>query len=140
MDDELFAAAQARIAGQQGRLKGWRPLPIGDDVAIMALEVLGHVRAEPGQVGLRVVVAGRTPEAIDRDGEGAAAVALRKRAVLGPDDLFEVESRGPLYGGEEPTDDPLTWPWRAFTFHVPLDRLPAIAGLATDEVPEFLGS
>src|SRR5579864_2685678 len=134
MDDELLATARARIARQKGRLRGWRPLPIGDDVAIMALEVLGHARAEPGQVGLRVAVAGRRPEAIDRAGEGAAATALRKRAVLGPDDRFVIESRGPLRGGEEPTDDPLTWPWRAFTFHVPLDRLPAIAGLATDEV------
>lgn len=29
----------------------------------------------------------------------------------------------------------LTWPWRTYTFHVPQERLPAIAGLATDDVP-----
>jgi hypothetical protein len=134
MDDDLFAAARSRIARQKGRLRGWRPLPVGPDVAVVALEVLGHVRDEPEQLGLRVAVAGRTPEAIERGGEAAAAVALRKRAVLGPDDPFAVESRGPLRGGDEPGDDPLTWPWRTLTFHVPLARLPAIAGLATDEV------
>lgn len=134
MDDELFAEARARIAGQKGRLRGWRPLPVGHDVAVMALEVLGNVRDEPGWLGLRVAVAGRTPEAIDHEAEQAAALILRKRAVLGPDDSFVVERRGPLRGGEEPDDDPLTWPWRALTFYVPIERLPAIAGLATDAV------
>ncbi len=135
MDDDLFAAARARIARQKGRLRGWRPFPVGPDVAVMALEVLGHVRDEPERLGLRVAVAGRTPEAIARGAEAAAAMALRKRAVLGPDDPFTVENRGPLRGGDEPAgDDPLTWPWRTLTFHVSLARLPAIAGLATDEV------
>lgn len=132
MDDDLVAA-RARIAAQQGRLRGWRPFAIGGMV-IMALEVLGHVREVPGQLGLRVAVAGRTASTIDREAESAAAVALRKRAVLGPSDPFIVERRGPLRGGEAPTDDPLTWPWRTLTFHVSIDRLPAIAGLATDEV------
>lgn len=144
MDDDIFAAARARIARQQGRLTGWRPLPVGADVAVMALEVLGHVRAAPEQLGLRVAIAGRTAATIDRDGEGAAAMALRKRAVLGPDDPFTVESRSPLRGGDEPGDepgdDPLTWPWRTFTFHVPLARLPAIAGLATDAVHDDVSS
>ncbi len=36
--------------------------------------------------------------------------------------------------GDESGDDPLMWPWRALTVHVPLARLPAIAGLATDSV------
>jgi hypothetical protein len=136
-DDDRFAAARARIAAQQGRLKGWRPLPVGRDVAVMALEVLGHVRDEPGRLGLRVAVAGRTPEDIERDGERAAEVALRKRAVLGPDDPFVVEGRGRLRGEEAAVraDDPLTWPWRTLTFHAPMERLPAIAGLATDAVP-----
>ena len=96
----------------------------------MALEVLGHVRDEPASLGMRVAIAGQTPAALDDGAEAAALVALRKRAVLGPDDPFAVENRGALRGG----DDPLTWPWRTFTFHVPLARLPAIAGLATDEV------
>lgn len=136
MDDAVVTAARARIAAQKGRLRGWRPFAVGD-VVIVALEVLGHVRDVPGQLGLRVAVAGRTAGAIDRDAESAAAVALRKRAVLGPADPFTVERRGPLRGGETPTDDPLTWPWRALTFHVPIDRLPAIAGLATDEVSSY---
>jgi hypothetical protein len=134
VDDDLIAAARARIARQKGRLRGWRPLPVGPDVAVMALEVLGHVRDEPESLGMRVAIAGRTPEALDDGAEAAASLALRKRAVLGPDDPFVVESRGARRGGDEPGDDPLTWPWRTFTFHVPLARLPAIAGLATDEV------
>lgn len=134
MDDDLFAAARARIARQKGRLTGWRPLPVGSDVAVMALEVLGHVRDEPESLGMRVAIAGRTPAALDDGAETAALVALRKRAVLGPDDPFAVENRSVLHAGDEPGDDPLTWPWRTFTFHVPLAHLPAIAGLATDEV------
>jgi hypothetical protein len=134
MTDDQLAAARDRIAAQQGRLRGWRPLPMGE-VAVVALEVLGHVRDQSGQVGLRVVIAGRTAEAIDLHAEQAATIALRKRSVLGPDDPFIVQSRGPLRGGEQPDDDILSWPWRTYTFHVPLERLPAIAGLATDEVP-----
>ena len=133
MEDEE-AVARARIAARRGRLTGWRPLPGGDDVAVVALEVLGDVRGEQGQIGLRVAVAGRSAEAIARDGERAAAVALRKRAVLGPDDSFVVEGRGPLREGAGPGDDMLSWPWRTLTFHVPLARLPAIAGLTTDAV------
>ena len=97
-------------------------------------------------------MAGRTPEAIDREGERAAEAALRKRAVLGPSDPFVVEGCGRLRGAESasradgeaeprgdnepgtPSDDALTWPWRTLTFHVPLERLPAIAGLTTDAV------
>ncbi len=138
MHDE-YTAARERIARQKGRLTGWRPLLITTDVAVTALEVLGDVRGEPA-VGLRVVVAGRSAEALDRDGERAADAALRRRAVLGPADPFVVERRGPLHEGEaghgrpDDGDDPLRWPWRALTFHVPADRLPAIAGLATDAV------
>lgn len=132
-DDEQ-TAARARIAARKGRLTGWRPLPAGADVAVVALEVLGDVRGVQGQIGLRVAVAGRSAEDIERDGERAAALALRKRAVLGPDDPFVVESRGPLREGSGQGNDALSWPWRTLTFHVPLDRLPAIAGLATDAV------
>ncbi len=157
MDDGITAARE-RIARQRGRLTGWRPLRVGDDVAVIALEVLGDVRAEPGQIGLRVVVAGRTAEAVERDGVRGAETALRRRAVLGPDDPLVVERLGPLRdegrtpplvgagqtdpagdGRDTPSrpdvpDDPPTWPWRTLTFHVPLAYLPAIAGLATDRV------
>ncbi len=138
MHDE-YTAARERIARQKGRLTGWRPLLITNDVAVTALEVLGDVRGEPA-VGLRVVVAGRSVAALNRDDERAADAALRRRAVLGPDDPFVVERRGPVHEGEaaddgrDDGDDPLRWPWRALTFHVPADRLPAIAGLATDAV------
>ncbi len=134
MTDDQLAASRDRIAAQRGRLRGWRPLPLGE-VAVVALEVLGHLRGREDQIGLRVVVAGRTPEAIDRHGEQAAAVLLRRRSVLGPGDPFIVQSRGPLHGGEQQGDDMLTWPWRTYTFHVPQERLPAIAGLATDDAP-----
>lgn len=134
MDDDALAAARARIAAQRGRLRGWRPFPIGSDAVVMAVEVLGDVRDEPGRLGLRVAVAARTSNIAGRDVEQAVALVLRKRAILGPDDPFTVESRGPLRGGEEQGDDPLTWPWRTLTFHVPVERLPAIAGLATDAV------
>jgi hypothetical protein len=129
-----YAAARERIARQKGRLTGWRPLHITNDVAVTALEVLGDVRGEPA-IGLRVVVAGRSGEALDRDGERAADAALRRRAVLGPTDSFVVERRGPLHEGDGGSgDDPLRWSWRALTFHAPADHLPAIAGLATDAV------
>ena len=138
MENEEHAVARARIAARKGRLKGWRPLPVGGDVAVVALEVLGDVRGEPGQIGLRVAVAGRDAAALERDGERAAEVALRKRAILGPDDPFVVESRCALRPGTGvPTgerDDILRWPWYTLTFHVPGTRLPAIAGLATDAV------
>ena len=138
MHDE-YTAARERIARQKGRLTCWRPLRITTNVAVTALEVLGDVRGEPA-VGLRVMVAGRSVEALDRDGERAADAALRRRAVLGSGDPFVVERRGPLHEGEAGAegdsdgDDPLRWPWRTLTFHVPKDRLPAIAGLATDAV------
>ncbi len=126
-------AARERIARQKGRLTGWRPLRMTDEVAVTAVEVLGEVRGEPA-LGVRVAVAARNAEALDRDGERAAEGALRRRAVLGPDDPFVVERRGPLHEGDGGGDDPLLWPWRALTFHAPLARLPAIAGLATDSV------
>lgn len=129
-----MAAARVRIARQRGRLKGWRPLPIGRDIAVVAVEVLGIVRHEPDKLGMRVAVAGRTLEAIRARGELAAESALRKRAVLDPDGAFVVESRGSIHSGVAESDDPLTWPWQTLTFHVPMDRLPAIAGLATDDV------
>lgn len=138
MENDDHALARARIAARKGRLSGWRPLPVGHDVAVTALEVLGDVRGEPGQIGLRVAVAGRDVATLERDGERAAELALRKRAVLGSDDPFVVESRGALRPGAGEhagvSDDMLSWPWRTFTFHVPGARLPAIAGLATDAV------
>jgi len=126
-------AARERIARQKGRLTGWRPLMMADDVAVTAVEVLGEVRGETA-LGLRVAVAGRDSAALDREDERAAEAALRRRAVLGPDDPFVVERRDPLRDGDGSGDDPLLWPWRALTFHAPLARLPAIAGLATDSV------
>jgi len=136
MTDDAIAAARTRIAAQRGRLTGWRPLRIADDVAVTAVEVLGDVRTEPDQLGLRVAVAGRTVQAVERGGERAADAALRRRAVLGPDDPFVVQGRGPVHEVDAETvgDDPLTWPWRTLTFHVSQDRLPAIAGLATNAV------
>lgn len=134
--DNSYQAARERIATQKGKLHGWRPLRIGDDVAVVALEVLGDVRGEPETIGMRVVVAGRTSDAIESRGEAATTVALRKRAVLDPDEPLVVERHGPLHEPESGArgDDPLTWPWRALTFHVPAARLPAIAGLASDAV------
>jgi len=131
--DDHYIVARERIARQRGRLTGWRPLAITDDVAVIALEVLGDVQGEAA-LGLRVAVAGRNAEVLDRDGDRAAEAALRRRAVLGPDDLFVVERRGPLHEGAGDGADPLRWPWRGLTFHAPLARLPAIAGLATDSV------
>lgn len=141
MDDQ-DARARERIARQRGRLTGWRPLRVTDDVAVTAVEVLGEVRGEPA-LGLRAAVAGRNAATLDRDGERAADVALRRRAVLGPDDPFVVERRGPIHAGaasasagDDGEDDSLAWPWRTLTFHVPIERLPVIAGLATDAVRE----
>ena len=138
MENDEHALARARIAARKGRLKGWRPLPLGRDVAVVALEVLGDVRGEPGRIGLRVAVAGRDAAGLEREAEYAAEAALRKRAVLGPDDPFVVESRGALQSGTGEaagaSDDMLGWPWRTLTFHVSSARLPAIAGLASDAV------
>ncbi len=106
MDDGI-AAARERIARQRGRLTGWRPLRVSDDVAVIALEVLGDVRDAPGQIGMRVVVAGRTSEAVERDGVRGAETALRRRAVLGPDDPLVVERHSPLHAERQtpaPTD------------------------------------
>ena len=133
--DEQLAAARQRIAAQRGELRGWRPLTIVD-VAVVALQVLGMARAVPDTVGLRVVVAGATPEALDRRGLAVAERALRRRAVLADEDEFAVEHVGALHEGNgEPGDDPLAWPWMPIVIHVPERQLPAIAGLATDTVP-----
>lgn len=139
MYDDRLGAARARIARGKGRLAGWRPLRIGD-VAVVALEVLGDVRSRPNQIGMRVVVAGQDAAALEQRGEGVAETALRQRAVLGPDDALTVEAYGPIHrpDGEADTtaapDDLLTWPWQTLTFHVPLEYLPAIAGLVSDAV------
>ena len=134
MDPDTWEAARARIAAQRGELRGWRPLTIGD-VAVTALQVLGMVRNAPGEVGLRVVVAGRTTEAIAQDGPQAAEILLRRRSVLGVDDPFSVEYTGDLHPGDGQSDDPLAWPWTTLIVHMPERQLPAIAGLATDTVP-----
>jgi len=56
---------------------------------------------------MRVVVAGRTSEAVERDGVRGAETALRRRAVLGPDDSLVVERHGPLHEeGQTPTPTP----------------------------------
>ena len=134
MDDQ-YAGARERIAAQRGELRGWRPLTMGD-VAVVALQVLGVVRGAPGLLGLRVIVAGATPEALNQRGLAAAERALRRRAVLAEDDAFVVEHLGALHEGSgDAGDDPLMWPWLAAVIHVPERRLPAIAGLATDTVP-----
>ncbi len=134
MDADTWETARARIAAQRGELRGWRPLTIGD-VAITALQVLGMVRNVPGEVGLRVVVAGRTSEAIVQRGAQAAETLLRRRSVLGADDPFSVEYTGELHTGDGQSNDPLAWPWTTLIVHVPARQLPAIAGLATDTVP-----
>ncbi len=139
MNDDRLKAARARIARGKGRLAGWRPLHVGD-AAVLALEVLGDVRAHPAYVGMRVVVAGRDAAVLEQRGDAATENALRRRAVLGPDDALVVEGRGPIHtpdvGVDEAVvrDDVLTWPWRTLTFHVPVEYLPAIAGLVSDAV------
>lgn len=126
--------ARARIAAQRGELRGWRPLTQGD-VAVMALQVLGMSRGDPDTVGLRVVLAARTPAAAEHDGPGAIERTLRARSVLGPDDPLAVVHTGETHTGDGDADDPLRWPWFPLVIHVPERQLPAIAGLATDTVP-----
>jgi hypothetical protein len=104
-------------------------------VAVTALQVLGMVRTEPHTVGLRVVVAGRTAEAISREGAAVAEVLLRRRAVLAPGDPLIIAGAGEVHAGDGTSDDPLRWPWTWLVVHVPERQLPAIAGLATDNVP-----
>jgi hypothetical protein len=134
MLSDPYGDARARIAAQRGELHGWRPLSVGD-VAVTALQVLGMVRSEPQTVGLRVVVAGRTPEAIAREGATVVEMLLRRRAVLAPEDAFSIISTGEDHPGDGTSNDPLRWPWTWLVIHVPERRLPAIAGLATDTVP-----
>ncbi|HVA91504.1 MAG TPA: hypothetical protein VNL71_16860 [Chloroflexota bacterium] len=134
MNDEALVAARARIAGQRGELRGWRPLTVGD-IAVTAVQVLGMARGAHGAVGIRVVVAGRTGEAIGEQGPAVAEMLLRRRAVLGPDDPFAVEHMGQVHEGDGQSTDPLTWPWTTLVIHAPERQLPAIAGLATNEVP-----
>jgi len=139
MNDDRLDAARARIARGKGRLAGWRTLQTGE-AAVLALEVLGDVRAHPDEIGMRVVVAGRDAAALEKLGRGVAEDALRRRAVLGPDDVLVVEAYGPIHTPEggvdeaEVRDDVLRWPWRTLTFHVPVAYLPAIAGLVSDAV------
>lgn len=129
-----MTSARSRIAAQRGELRGWRPLAMGD-VAVVALQVLGMARDDPGSVGLRAVVAGRTGAAIEQHGRAVAERILRKRSVLGPDDPFVVEHTGDLHEGNGESEDPIDWPWVGLVLHVPERQLPAIAGLATDTVP-----
>lgn len=130
-----MSIARERIAGQRGELRGWRPLTVGD-VAVVAVQVIGMSREEPGTLGVRVVVAGRTAGAIRVQGPAAAEQALRRRSVLGEGDPFRVEHTGELHEGEdEQGDDPAAWPWVALVVHVPERQLPAIAGLTSDTVP-----
>lgn len=129
-----LAMARARIAVQRGELHGWRPLTFGD-VAVVAVQVLGMARGEPDTVGLRVVVAGRTTQAIEQQGATVAEIALRRRSVLAPDDAFSLVHTGEGHEGDGTSDEPLHWPWVALVIHVPQRQLPAIAGLATDTVP-----
>jgi len=134
MSDEALAAARARIAAQRGELRGWRPLTVGE-VAVTAVQVLGMARGAHGTVGIRVILAGRTKEAIGERGAAVAEHLLRRRAVLGPDDPFVVEHRGDIHDGDGDSENPLIWPWTTLVIHAPERQLPAIAGLATNEVP-----
>jgi len=130
-----MSIARQRIAMQRGELRGWRPLTIGD-VAVVAVQVIGMSREESGTLGMRVVVAGRSADALALRGHEAAEQALRRRSVLGEGDPFHVEHTGELHEGlGEPGDDPLSWPWVALVVHVPERQLPAIAGLTSDTVP-----
>ena len=134
MEEEALAAVRARIAAQRGELRGWRPLTVGD-IAVTAVQVLGMARDADGAVGIRVVVAGRSAEAIAARGAEVAERLLRRRAVLGPDDPFRVEYTGEGHEGDGQSPDPLVWPWTTLVLHVPERQLPAIAGLATNTVP-----
>jgi hypothetical protein len=138
MSIDSLDEARMRIAAQRGELRGWRPLKVGD-VAVTALQVLGMVRTEPHMVGLRVVVAGRTPDAIVQRGAAVAETLLRRRAVLAPEDPLIIVSTGEGHSGEGTSDDPLRWPWTWLVIHVAERQLPAIAGLATDTVPQPQG-
>ena len=126
--------ARARIAAQRGELRGWRPLVIGD-VAVTALQVLGMARDEPETVGLRVVLAGRTRDAIEQHGTAVVEQALQRRSVLREEDALRVVHTGDGHDGDGGSEDPLDWPWITLVIHVPVRQLPAIAGLATDTVP-----
>lgn len=132
--DHLMEEARSRIGAQRGELRGWRPLTVGD-VAVTAVQVLGMVRSEQGNVGMRAVVAARSEEAFARAGLAVAERLLRARSVLGPDDPFSVESLGEWHARDGATTNALAWPWRWLVIHVPERQLPAIAGLATDAVP-----
>ena len=134
MTDDLYREARERIGAQRGELRGWRPLVIGD-VAVVALQVLGTARHDDQTIGLRVVVAGRSADAIQSHGRAAAERALRKRSVIGDGDPFVVVDTGPLRDGTPESADPIDWPWIPLVIHVPMRQLPAIAGLATDTVP-----
>jgi hypothetical protein len=135
MENDPIAAARARIAAQRGELRGWRPLTVGD-VAVTAVQVLGMARGLQGMVGIRVVVAGRTNEAVSLRGPEVAEHLLRRRAVLGTDDLFVIESVGEHHPGDGEAADPLAWPWTTLVIHVAERQLPAIAGLVSDAVPQ----
>src|SRR6185437_10832869 len=99
MTNEALAAARDRIAAQLGELRGWRPLTVGD-VAVTAVQVLGMARGAHGSVGIRVILAGRTAEALGERGAAVAEHLLRRRAVLGPDDPFVVEHMGEVHDGD----------------------------------------
>jgi hypothetical protein len=132
---DAMAWARERIAAQRGRLNGWRPI-IQGDVAVVALEVLGAARGDPDLLGLRVAVAGKTPRALAERGIAETERMLRARAVLAPEDAFHIVHSGEEHAGDGAQTNPLHWPWVALVVHVPMRRLPAIAGLATNEVPE----
>ncbi len=132
-----IAAARDRIAAHKGELRGWRPLSVGD-VAVTAVQVLGMARGVPGVVGIRVVVAGRTGEAISLRGPETAERLLRRRAVLGEDESFIVEQMGEMRPGDGEAADPLIWPWTTLVIHVSERQLPAIAGLVSDAAPQVI--
>jgi hypothetical protein len=135
VEHDPLAAARARIAAHRGELRGWRPLTVGD-VAVNAVQVLGMARGVQGTVGIRVVVAGRSGDAVSLRGPQVAERLLRRRSVLGEDDTFVVESIGALHPGDGEAEDPLIWPWTTLVIHVPERQLPAIAGLVSDTVPQ----
>jgi hypothetical protein len=135
VENDPIAAARARIAAHRGELRGWRPLTVGD-VAVNAVQVLGMARGVRGMVGIRVVVAGRSDEAVSVRGPQVAERLLRRRSVLGEDDPFVVESIGTPQPGNGEAEDPLIWPWTTLVIHVPEQQLPAIAGLVSDTVPQ----
>jgi hypothetical protein len=132
MDDDAYRAARERIAAQRGELRGWRPLPVGN-LVVTALQVLGMAHDAPNTLGLRVVIAGPTREAIEAGEMAATERALRARAVLGADNPLLVVRRGPWHEGAAAAASSPVWRW--LVVHVPAERLPAIAGLATDTVP-----